>query len=97
MQFEWDEQKNRENIRRRGLDFSDAWRLFDEPMLTALDTTEGYGEDRFVGVGFLKDIVAVVAYSEPRENTIRIISLRKANKHERQRFEKALNNALGKG
>jgi uncharacterized DUF497 family protein len=46
MQFEWDEQKNRINIHKHGLDFADAWEIFTMPMLTALDDREDYGEDR---------------------------------------------------
>jgi uncharacterized DUF497 family protein len=66
-------------------------------MLTALDTKEDYGEDRFIGLGFLRNFVVVVIYTEPQEETIRIISLRKALKHERTRFEEALRNQLGEG
>ncbi len=97
MTFTWDEEKNQENIRRRGLDFADARQIFDAPMLTALDTREEYGEDRFVGIGFLRNFVVVVAYAEPEEDTIRIISLRKALKYERKQFEEALRNPLGEG
>lgn len=32
MTFEWDADKNRANIRKHGLDFSDAWRVFAGPM-----------------------------------------------------------------
>lgn len=97
MKFEWDEEKNRENIRKHGLDFADAWQIFDAPVLTALDTKEDYGEDRFIGLGFLRNFVVVVVYTEPQEETIRIISLRKALKHERARFEEALRHQLGEG
>ena len=97
MKFEWDEEKNTENIRKHGLDFVDAWQIFDAPMLTALDTREDYGEDRFIGIGFLKNFVVVVVYTESDEETNHIISLRKALKHERERFEEALRNQLGKG
>ena len=44
MNFEWDEEKNKENIRKHELDFADAWEIFDALMLTALDTREDYGE-----------------------------------------------------
>jgi hypothetical protein len=37
----------KENTRKYSLDFADAWQIFDAPMLTALDTKEEYGEDRF--------------------------------------------------
>ena len=97
MKFEWDDEKNKENIRKHGLDFADAWQIFDAPMLTALDTKEDYGEDRFIGIGFLKNFVVVVVYTEPEEETTRIISLRKALKHERERFEETLRNQLGEG
>ena len=97
MKFEWDDEKNKENIRKHGLDFTAAWQIFDAPMLTALDTKEEYGEDRFIGIGFLKNFVVVVVYTEPEEETIRIISLRKALKHERKQFEETLRNRLGEG
>jgi uncharacterized DUF497 family protein len=94
VRFEWDEEKNRENIRKHELDFADAWEIFDAPTLTNLDTREDYGEERWVGVGFLKNFAVVVVYTEAGD-VIRIISLRKALKHERTRFEEALGNELG--
>jgi len=51
MQFEWDEQKNQANIRRRGLDFADAAQVFDGPMIVNLDTRQDYEEDRWIGIG----------------------------------------------
>jgi uncharacterized protein len=96
VKFEWDEEKNKENIRKHELDFADAGDIFDAPMLTNLDPREDYGEDRWIGIGFLKNFIVVVTYTE-REDMIRLISLRKALKHERTRFEEALRNELGKG
>jgi uncharacterized DUF497 family protein len=43
--FEWDEQKNKENIRKHGLDFADAPEVFLGPLLTDLDTRKDYGEN----------------------------------------------------
>lgn len=94
MRFEWDEEKNRENILKHGLDFADAGEIFDAPMLTNLDSRQDYGEERWVGVGFLKNFVVVVVYTES-DDLIRVISLRKALRHERARFEEALRNELG--
>ena len=37
MKFEWDEQKNQENIKKHGFDFSDAHKVFELPMLVNLD------------------------------------------------------------
>ncbi len=95
MNFEWDEVKNKENIRKHKLDFADAWEIFDAPMLTNLDAREDNGEDRWIGIGFLRNFVVVVVYTES-EDVIRIISLRKALQHERTRFDEALRDELGK-
>lgn len=95
MRFEWDEEKNQENIRKHGFDFADAWEIFEAPMRAALDTREAYGEDRWHGIGLLGNRIVVVVFTERSEDTIRIISLRKALKHERTRFEEALRDRLG--
>lgn len=87
MNFEWDEDKRRENLHKHGVDFADVPSMFDGPMLLRLDTREEYGEDRWIGIGFLGPLVAVVVYVERFENTIRLISVRKANRYERESFE----------
>ncbi len=97
MKFEWNEEKNKENIRKHGFDFADAWEIFDLPVLTALDTREDYGEDRLIGLGFLRGRIVVVVFTERDEDTTHIISLRKAFKHERKQFEEFLRNELGTG
>ena len=95
MDFKWDESKNKTNISERGLDFADAYQIFDAPMLVRIDNRKDYGEERFVGIGLLKNLVVVIVFSEPNEQTIRIISLRKALKYEREQFEKYITNRLG--
>jgi len=44
MTFEWDEAKNRANIRKHGFDFADAEEMFRGPLLVRPDTREDYGE-----------------------------------------------------
>ena len=95
MNFEWDEDKNESNIEKHGLDFEDAWEVFDSPMLIALDTRQNYGEDRWTSLGLLEHRVIVVAYTLRDSNTVRIISMRKALQHERFQFEAFLRNRLG--
>ncbi len=91
MRFEWDEQKRKVNIRKHGFDFADAKQVFAGPMLVRLDMRQDYGEDRWIGIGITHGRVVVVVYTERDDGeTIRIISLRKALKHERKRFEKAI-------
>ena len=95
MRFEWDEDKNDANIEKHGLDFEDAWKAFEGPMLVALDTRRDYREDCWIGIGFLGQRVVVVVYTYRGSDTIRIISMRKALQYERLRFEEYLRNRLG--
>lgn len=90
MDFEWDEDKNRENLRKHGFDFADAWVIFDNPLLDELDTRKYYGEERRTGIGLLGNRIVAVTFTHRGEETIRIISLRKALKHERKKFEQAI-------
>ena len=90
MDFEWDEDKNQENLRKHGLDFADAWEIFGGPLLPELDLRRDYGEDRWTIIGLLGDRVVVVTFTLGSNEVIRIISLRKALRHERKRFEEEI-------
>jgi hypothetical protein len=94
LQFEWDPRKGAANLRKHGFDLADAVPMFEEPMLAQPDTREDYGEERWIGIGTTNGRVAVVAFAECGEDCIRIISLRKANRHERELFEEAVKNQL---
>ena len=90
MRFEWDERKNQVNLAKHGFDFADAYLIFNMPMVVELDAREIYGEDRYIGIGLLQGRVVVIVYTEPNEQTIRIISLRKALSYERRYYEQYL-------
>jgi uncharacterized protein len=90
MQFEWDEAKNLENIRKHDIDFADVSEMFDSPMLIEPDDRFDYGEDRWFGIGFLGNGIAIIVWTERQGDVIRIISTRKANRYERQRFKQYL-------
>lgn len=92
MRFEWDAAKNRSNVIDHKINFVDVPAVFNAPMLVELDEREDYGEDRWIGIGLLRTIVVVVVFTEPRHDTIRIVSARKANKYERKKYERALQN-----
>ena len=92
MQFEWDEGKNLENIRKHRIDFADVSEMFGSPMLIEPDDRLDYGEDRWLGIGFLGNGVTVVIWTERQDNITRIISARRANKYERQKFDRYLSN-----
>ncbi len=90
MDFDWNDNKNQSNIAKHRIDFADVAEMFDGPMLVEPDRREDYGEDRWIGIGLLRNIVAVVIFTEPATDKIRIISARKANKYERSKFEQWL-------
>lgn len=68
--------------------------MFLHPLLTRPDTREDYGEERWLGIGMTKGRIAFVAFAQDAGNTIRIISLRKANHEESKEYEKALQHGL---
>jgi uncharacterized DUF497 family protein len=90
MNFEWNEAKNRRNIKKHSIDFVDVSDVFKLPMLTGLNHRKEYGEDRWIGVGLLKNIVVVVVFTERKNEITRIISTRKATKYEREEYKKAI-------
>jgi uncharacterized protein len=79
--FAWDETKRRANLRKHGIDFADAEEIFSGFTLSVEDTRQVYGEQRLLTLGLLQDQVVSVTHTE-RGDDIRIISIRKATKHE---------------
>jgi uncharacterized protein len=79
--FSWDEAKRRGNLKKHGIDFVDVEKIFRGVTLTAEDTREAHGERRFLTLGLLDDQVVSIAHTESGDD-IRIISIRKATKHE---------------
>jgi len=92
MKFIWDTKKNQKNIRKHKIDFRDAHLVFQHPMLVNVDNREDYGEERLIGIGLLEMRVVIIVFTEIDEETIRIISLRKALRNERKQYEKAYSN-----
>ena len=91
MRFEWDEAKRLYNLRRHGLDFADVEVVFAGETATFLDDRFDYGERRFHTYGLLRGTVVTISHSETNEAT-RIISFRKASKHEEKLFFKEIRN-----
>jgi uncharacterized DUF497 family protein len=94
MTFEWDEAKNRANIRKHGFDFAETEELFRGVLVVEPDTRENYGEKRWIGLGIVRGRVAHVVFAERDLETIRIISLRKATSREQKEYEKAIQDRL---
>jgi uncharacterized DUF497 family protein len=88
LNFEWDENKARSNLKKHGISFVEATTVFDDPYyLTWDDPLHSVEELRFLGIGYsIKQRLLVVVYTE-RNYNIRIISARLATKHERSLYE----------
>ena len=95
MKFIWDRRKNEANINKHELDFADAYKVFESPMLENLDNREDYGEDRWIGIGLMENRVVVIVFTEPEEDTIRVISFRKATTDESKKYEQEFKNQFG--
>lgn len=89
MKFEWDEAKRRSNYEKHGLDFRDAEKVFQGSLVTVLDSRQDYGEERYISLGMLADVVVVVVHTSRSDKT-RIISMRKAKLQERQAYEEKI-------
>jgi uncharacterized protein len=81
----WDESKRRANLVKHGIDFLDAEEILDGPTVTTEDRRFDYGENRWVTLGLLGGVVVSMVYTE-RGDELRIISIRKAQKHEERYF-----------
>jgi uncharacterized DUF497 family protein len=89
MVFEWDDKKEKENIRKHKISFSEAKSVFDdENALVIYDPDHSKKEERFVILGMdisLRILVVCHCYKYNAE-TIRIISARKATKNEAKEY-----------
>ena len=88
MRFEWDPKKARSNLSKHKVSFEEAATALMDPMsATGLDPDHSVDEERFVTFGLSeKGRLLVVAHTE-KDDTIRIISARKAGKGEKKTYE----------
>jgi uncharacterized DUF497 family protein len=81
IRFEWDEKKNRANIKKHNISFEEAKTVFyDENARLISDPGHSNGEDRFILLGISRNvkILVVVHIYKEQDELIRIISARKA-------------------
>ncbi len=76
MQFEWDDNKNKQNIQKHKLSFEEAARVFLDPNLLICPDPDTC-EERWNAIGFVEKVLFVV-YTEREGDVIRLISARKA-------------------
>lgn len=88
---EWDETKARANVRKHGISFEVAARVFADPLAVSVQNRIESGEHRWQTVGMVGGHLLVlvahtVLHNEDTE-VIRIISARRADKQERKHYE----------
>lgn len=84
MRIEWDPAKDEANQKKHGLSFAEAKELFESGVdfLEIFDEAHSVDEERFIAIGPISKGVILVVRTEPDEDTIRIISARRATKRE---------------
>lgn len=89
MSFEWDPEKAASNLLAHGVGFAEAVTAFEDDFALFREDPTSVGEKRFVILGLSDQanlLVVVFAFREP--DTVRLISAWKANKRQRQQYEK---------
>ncbi|MDP1535891.1 MAG: BrnT family toxin [Burkholderiales bacterium] len=79
----WHQRKRQSNLKKHGFDFADADQVFDGVTFTYEDDRIAYDEQRVVTLGLLNGILVSIVHTE-QSGHIRVISMRKATKHERE-------------
>lgn len=83
--FEWDDEKEKINIQKHGLNFKTAARVFDDiNRLELFDDKHSVDEERYIVIGLVRKVLFVVCTD--RTNATRIISARKATAEERSTY-----------
>jgi uncharacterized protein len=90
LRFEWDDEKAKHNLIKHQVDFEEACSIFDDPQfITFLDEEHSSDEERYITIGLSKqNRLLMVAHAERDEN-IRLISARKATRHEEEFYQSA--------
>jgi uncharacterized protein len=93
VKYTWDEVKNKINLAKHGVDFETASLVFEDPFCIAFADSIKDGETRWHAIGMVGTVsvlVVVHAYgTEAIDEVIRIISCRRALKHERKLYEES--------
>ena len=88
MEFEWDEAKRATNLAKHGLDFVDAITIWRAPVIDPISERVVDDEWRATAIGIAgeDEIIVALVYTW-RGDTMRIISARRARRHERATYQ----------
>ena len=90
MRFEWDEAKNRQNLKKHGIRFETAVLVFEDPHALSFQDRIVEGEERWRTFGAIYGRIVMVAHTwweEEGEDVIRLISARSATSYEERTYE----------
>jgi len=91
VRFEWDDEKAVANLERHGVSFGEATEVFYDPnALEEYDAVHSTEEARFFIIGLSSRRLLYVVYAERAGDLVRIISARKADKAERNIYERSI-------
>jgi uncharacterized protein len=88
MEFDWDPDKRRINLIKHGIDFVDACLAWNQPRIDPVDERVLQGEYRPTALGIIGEgeIIVAIVYTV-REGKLRLISVRRARRNERQLYQ----------
>lgn len=91
MNIEYDEQKASKNLKKHGVSFEEAEEALYDPFALVMDDEEAIDEERYLLLGkSKKERILMVVYAVRHEDTIRIISARKATGKEKADYESGI-------
>jgi uncharacterized DUF497 family protein len=87
--FEWDQNKNASNSKKHGVSFEEAKTVFSDDFARLIsDPEHSKEEERFILLGeSIESNLLIVCHCIRDEDSVRIISARKADKKERRTYE----------
>jgi len=91
VKFEWNPEKNKQNIIKHQIDFNEAESVFEDDYAIEIhDEKHSRDEDRFIIIGMsvmARELMVCHCYRNG-DDIIRIISARKATRNERELYER---------
>ncbi|MBY3181546.1 BrnT family toxin [Rhizobium sp. 25PS6] len=90
--FQWNDEKNRTNKAKHGVSFETACLIWNDPQYLLIPDAVYDGEQRWLAIGVVGLVIVLVAVHiilAEDEETVRVISARKAISHERRRYEQS--------
>ena len=87
MEIEYDPQKAKSNLIKHGVSFEEAVTALYDPMALVQEDSDSTGENRWIFIGLSSQTnLLTIVYTLREEETIRIISARKATRKEAKHY-----------